>query len=514
MQEANGTKESTHVPAHATCIDRGVRRSPRCVIVTDFPFSAPCGWSPSKPGGCWPRTSATPPSPIRRSCRKTVRGMRTWDRYWAACGTPSPTALHSLLADGDDNTGVPDDEDGVSFGPVQVGQLGASVTVTVSNAPSGARLDAWIDFNGDGSWGGPLEQIADNVLVVNGSNVLTFDVPSTAADGTAIARFRLSTAGNLGVRGVATRWRSGRPHRHDQPPAAARGVFGNPTTISHNALRANFGLCGGRGRRRGPDVLSASGDDDKIAWYENNGSQGFTQRVISTTADGAWSVFAADVDGDGDTRRALGVRATTTRSRGTRTTDGDGTLARSRSSPRRPTERVRSSRRTWTATATWTSSPRRTATTRSPGTRTTAAQDFGPQRIISTVGQRRMVGLCGGRGRRRGRRRALGVRLNDDKIAWYENDGRRGHFGPQQVITTAADGAVSVVRGGRGRRRGRGRALGVRATTTRSPGTRTWTAARTFGPQQVITTAADGASVGLRGGRGRRRGRGRALGVA
>ena len=112
--------------------------------------------------------------------------------------------MHSLLADGDDNAGVPDDEDGVTFGPVQVGQLEASVTVTVGNAPGGARLDAWIDFNGDGSWGGPLEQIADSVLVVNGSNVLTFDVPSTAADGTTIARFRLSTAGNLGVRGAAS----------------------------------------------------------------------------------------------------------------------------------------------------------------------------------------------------------------------------------------------------------------------------------------------------------------------
>ncbi len=72
-----------------------------------------------------------------------------------------PDGLHSLLADGDDNAGVPDDEDGVSFGPVQVGQLGASVTVTISNAPSDARLDAWVDFNGDGSWGGPLEQIFD-----------------------------------------------------------------------------------------------------------------------------------------------------------------------------------------------------------------------------------------------------------------------------------------------------------------------------------------------------------------
>ena len=48
------------------------------------------------------------------------------------------------------------------------------------------------------------------------------------------------------------------------------------------------------------DVLSASRNGDKIAWYENDGNQLFTVHTISTVADGAWSVHAADVDGDGD----------------------------------------------------------------------------------------------------------------------------------------------------------------------------------------------------------------------
>ena len=47
------------------------------------------------------------------------------------------------------------------------------------------------------------------------------------------------------------------------------------------------------------DVLSASNVDDKIAWYENDGSESFTEHAISTSADGASSVYAADVDGDG-----------------------------------------------------------------------------------------------------------------------------------------------------------------------------------------------------------------------
>ncbi|MBI4880626.1 MAG: VCBS repeat-containing protein [Planctomycetes bacterium] len=50
------------------------------------------------------------------------------------------------------------------------------------------------------------------------------------------------------------------------------------------------------------DVLSASWFDDKIAWYENtNGLGSFgPQQVISAVAMEASSVFAADLDGDGD----------------------------------------------------------------------------------------------------------------------------------------------------------------------------------------------------------------------
>ena len=50
------------------------------------------------------------------------------------------------------------------------------------------------------------------------------------------------------------------------------------------------------------DVISASEFDNKIAWYENiDGAGTFSsQRVITTEARGAKSVFAIDIDGDGD----------------------------------------------------------------------------------------------------------------------------------------------------------------------------------------------------------------------
>ena len=48
------------------------------------------------------------------------------------------------------------------------------------------------------------------------------------------------------------------------------------------------------------DVLSASAWNAKIAWYENDGNQNFTHHTITTAANGANSVYATDVDGDGD----------------------------------------------------------------------------------------------------------------------------------------------------------------------------------------------------------------------
>jgi hypothetical protein len=44
----------------------------------------------------------------------------------------------------------------------------------------------------------------------------------------------------------------------------------------------------------------AKESDNTIAWYENDGAQAFTKRTIATDAVGAYSVYAADVDGDGD----------------------------------------------------------------------------------------------------------------------------------------------------------------------------------------------------------------------
>ena len=48
------------------------------------------------------------------------------------------------------------------------------------------------------------------------------------------------------------------------------------------------------------DVLSTSAYDATVAWYENDGSETFSEHEITTDALGAISAHAADIDNDGD----------------------------------------------------------------------------------------------------------------------------------------------------------------------------------------------------------------------
>ncbi len=50
------------------------------------------------------------------------------------------------------------------------------------------------------------------------------------------------------------------------------------------------------------DVIGASSTENKVSWFENNGETmpTFTEHVVTRSAIGAWSVFAGDIDLDGD----------------------------------------------------------------------------------------------------------------------------------------------------------------------------------------------------------------------
>ena len=86
------------------------------------------------------------------------------------------------------------DEDGVNFTETLIVCEATALTV-VASAP--ALLDAWIDFNQDGVFASPTEQIFTNQAVMAGSNSLSATIPCDALSGNTYARFRLSTAGGL-----------------------------------------------------------------------------------------------------------------------------------------------------------------------------------------------------------------------------------------------------------------------------------------------------------------------------
>ncbi|MCA9051510.1 MAG: VCBS repeat-containing protein, partial [Planctomycetaceae bacterium] len=209
---------------------------------------------------------------------------------------------HSLFADADG----PDNADGIVFSEIIVGGQNATVSVDVQNLAPGeaARLDAWIDFNRDGAWGGTDEQIFDSVAVSAGINILTFDVPPWAENYQTVARFRLSTAGGLGVTGPADDGEVEDKLVEVQTGGVSSGTFDSGTTVAsdgffHDVYAADIN---GDGH---VDLISGSGGGGGIGlhfvrWHMNDGSNNFQSYDISTQGTYFEEVTAADVDGDGD----------------------------------------------------------------------------------------------------------------------------------------------------------------------------------------------------------------------
>ncbi len=205
------------------------------------------------------------------------------------------TGTHSFDASDD---GV--DEDGVTFGPIRVGALGATASVTVTGAALTAKLDAWIDFNGDGNWGGVGENIATSVEVVDGVNTISFDVPPNAQAGVTFARFRLSTAGSLGFVGEAA---DGEVEDYAilvNSPTSTVGAFSSRRAVSSSLSWPDGVSTADLDGDGDMDILCSSSREDRVAWLENNGNLTFTSHLISAVAYGAKSVSAVDIDRDGD----------------------------------------------------------------------------------------------------------------------------------------------------------------------------------------------------------------------
>ena len=200
------------------------------------------------------------------------------------------------------------------------------------------------------------------------------------------------------------------------------------------------------------DLVSTSSNDDKLAWYENTDGAGTfgAQQIISTAADGPRTLAAADLDGDGDPDLLVGSFAgIPTEVSWFENTDGQATFG---------------AKQTITTLA---SSPTSVVAGDLDGdgdldvlacsftdneiawyANTNGAGSFGAQQIIASgttaVFPTSVIAtdVDGD-----GDMDVVSTSRNDDKLAWYENTNGLGSFGSQQVVSTAGNGANSVSAG-------------------------------------------------------------------
>lgn len=112
-----------------------------------------------------------------------------------------PDGQPRFSADGDDNNPplpAPDDEDGVVLPPMFVAGAGQSVLVTASTA---GFLDAWIDWNNNGTWADPGEQVFASTPLSAGLNALAVSVPAppVLVAGGPHSRWRFTTNAAISV---------------------------------------------------------------------------------------------------------------------------------------------------------------------------------------------------------------------------------------------------------------------------------------------------------------------------
>ncbi len=106
-------------------------------------------------------------------------------------GQPSPFATK------DDTVGI-DDEDGL-LDIRRASETTGEATIRVTGK---GKLNAWIDFNGNGKFDHPSEQIFRDVSLSSGTYTLTFDMPSDFT-GLTYLRMRFNAAGGLTPLGSA-----------------------------------------------------------------------------------------------------------------------------------------------------------------------------------------------------------------------------------------------------------------------------------------------------------------------
>ena len=229
---------------------------------------------------------------------------------------------------------------------------------------------------------------------VAGNNTVTFGGVGATVVNASSDKLTVTVPATSGVRNVVISNSSGTSVAFDFTvlESPSPGAFGQQQVISTGADFASSVHAADLDGDGDIDVLSASENDDRIAWYKNTGAGFEVQTDITTAADRPSAVFAADLDGDGD-MDVISASIFDDKIAWYENTNGLGSFG---------TQQV--------------------ITTNADGGGSIFAGDLDGDGDIDVLS-------------------ASGL---DDKVAWYENTNGLGAFGTQQIITTSADAVKSV----------------------------------------------------------------------
>ena len=198
----------------------------------------------------------------------------------------------NATATGDDITGS-DDEDGVTLAASYIPAIAGTATVVVTNSSGAAAyLNAWIDYNNNGSFADVGEQIATDMLVATGthgaSQTLSFTPPLNAIPGQRGARFRLTSVTNPPPVGAA-----GSGEVEDvMVTINCPDITVNPTTLTAPVVGFAYTQT-----VTATGTLLAWSATNLPAWLSLNTATGALTGTATTTTPVTFTLTATDVNG-------------------------------------------------------------------------------------------------------------------------------------------------------------------------------------------------------------------------
>jgi hypothetical protein len=231
----------------------------------------------------------------------------TWTTRTITTAAPDAYSVAGADVDGDGDTDVLSasaGDDKVAWYENTAGNGSTWITRTIATTADGATAVFAADVDGDGDQDALSSSFYDDRVAwyenTAGGSVWITRTIATAADG-AHAVFAADMDGDGDTDALSASFYDNKVAWYEN--TAGNGSAWTTRTIATNASGTVSVFAADVDRDGDGDVLATWHTADTVAWYENTAGNGsaWTTHLISTTAYGAESVFATDMDRDGDT---------------------------------------------------------------------------------------------------------------------------------------------------------------------------------------------------------------------